>query len=536
MNAIIGLGHLALQTNLTLQQHDYLTKITLSADRLLLLLNDLLDLSKIEAGKLEIDEISFTIQPILDHLICLMEVAAGAKRVRVRLTIHPETPRHLLGDPLRLEQILLNLLGNAVKFTDAGEVELFVRPLRTEDDGITLEFSVRDTGIGMSPEQMEQIFNPFTQADGSTTRRFGGTGLGLSICRQLAELMGGEIVVISEPEKGSTFTCTLRFLPSAAPAMVSEVLPDKESVRAALTGCRLLVAEDQELNQQVLREILEQVGAIVTVVDDGRQAVTAATTAAPPFDAVLMDLQMPVLDGYGATLLIREQISAHRLPIIAMTAHAMKEERDHCLAGGMNDHLAKPVNPDRLYACLIRLVRSGCSEMPLMFGEPNPESEKGATLILPQRLAQVRPGVTILLVDRDPAIITRLNEMLPEHHTCLAATDGATAMKLALSTQPDLVLLNGAMDGYELCRALSGNQATAEIPLILLLSGDDSQEIVTGFSAGAVDYIANPLDVIVVNARVNIQLQLVAARSELARLKAEISEAAKPPLTPTLSH
>ncbi len=216
MNAIIGLGHLALQTNLTHQQHDYLTKITLSADRLLLLLNNLLDLSKIEAGKLELDELSFNLHALLEHLLSIMEVAAGAKKVRVGLTIHEESPRHLSGDSLRLEQILLNLLGNAVKFTSAGEVELFVRPLATHDDGIILEFSVRDTGIGMTPEQMERIFNPFTQADGSTTRIFGGTGLGLSICRQLTELMGGEIGATSEPGEGSTFTCTVPFRKGAA--------------------------------------------------------------------------------------------------------------------------------------------------------------------------------------------------------------------------------------------------------------------------------------------------------------------------------
>ncbi len=501
MNAILGLGHLALQTSLTPQQHDYLTKITLSADRLLLLLNDLLDLSKIEAGKLELELLSFPLHPLLDHLLSLMEVAAGEKKVRLRLTVHPETPRHLLGDPLRLEQLLLNLLGNGVKFTPAGEVELFVRRLPTDDENILLEFSVRDTGIGMTPEQMARIFSPFTQADGSTTRRFGGTGLGLGICRQLTELMGGEIGVISEPGKGSTFTCTARFQLCAASPAPSEAKPDKESARAALAGCRLLVAEDQEINQQVIREILEQAGAIVTVVAHGREAVAAATTADPPFDAVLMDLQMPELDGYGATLLIRERISAHDLPIIAMTAHAMKEERDRCLAGGMNDHLSKPINPDRLYACLGRWVRQSARREPL----PLPQSTPWSNL---EQAIEFTPSI-ILIVAHEPAGIRLLSGILPDEHTCLAATDGATALALALRDQPDLILLDTqmpGMDGYEICRALKTNPATARIPVILLTGTTGAEEFVKGFTAGAVDQIIKPFNAVEVNARVKAHL------------------------------
>jgi two-component system, sensor histidine kinase and response regulator len=220
---------------------------------------------------------------------------------------------HLRGNPLRLEQIILNLRGNAVKFTSAGKMKLVAHPLPSSDDGISLEFSVRDTGIGMPPEQMGRIFNPFTQADGSTTRTFGGTGLGLSICRQLTELMGGEIGVASRPGQGSTFTFIARFRQGEAPMAEAEAVPDKNAVRAALRGCRLLVAEDQEINQQVIREVLEQVGSNVTMVADGRQAVAAATAADIPFDAVLMDLQMPKLNGYTATLLIREQIPANRI-------------------------------------------------------------------------------------------------------------------------------------------------------------------------------------------------------------------------------
>ena len=502
MNGIIGLAHLALGTELTPRQRDYLKKITTSADGLLRSLNDLLDLSKIEAGKLELEELSFTLHPLLEHLMTLVGVGAVAKGVRLRLTTPPEIPPYLVGDPLRLEQILLNLLGNAVKFTPAGEVELSVALLPEDHTGLLLEFSVRDTGIGLTQEQMERIFEPFTQADGSTTRNFGGTGLGLSICRRLAALMGGVIRVASSPGEGSTFSCTARFL-RGFPPVEAERPTDLADARAALTGCRLLVAEDQEINQQVLRELLEQAGVSVTVVANGRQAVAAVMESPDFFHGVLMDLQMPELDGYGATLLIRERFAADRLPIIAMTAHAMREERDRCLAGRMNDHLTKPVNPDKLYACLMTWLRPGDS-LPLI---PHPSTPKHPAREWSGDAPRARQ---ILIVDDEPASITALNRMLPQHHTCLAAINGPAALELALRVKPDLILLDAAMpgmDGYDLCRTLKGNPVTTRIPVILLTSGDETQDFINGVTGGAVDYIAKPFDETEVNVRVNRQLR-----------------------------
>ncbi len=516
LNAIIGLGHLALQTDLTRRQRDYLAKISTSADGLLRLLNTLLDLSKIEAGKFELEELSFPLLPLLEQLLSMVGVAAGAKGLLLRLTVHPEIPDHLVGDPLRLEQVLLNLLGNAVKFTAAGEVELSVRPLHPEGESIVLEFAVRDSGIGLSPEETARIFEPFTQADCSTTRRFGGTGLGLSICRRLVSLMGGEIDVTSEPGVGSTFTCTARFLRGMASAESPETAPEPAAVRRALSGCSLLVAEDQPLNRQVLRELLEQVGVRVTFASDGREAVSAVMASGSCFDAILMDLQMPVMDGYGATTLIRREWSAERLPIIAMTAHAMAEERDRCLAAGMNDHLTKPVNPDRLYATLARWLSPRISPKFQPIVESDPESSNEG---------EEHPSArTILLVGDKPTDISLLNRLLPEEHTCLAATDGPTALQLALHHRPDLILLDAgfsAADGHELCRVLKNNPATALVPVILLASGVDAETIDGGFTAGAVDVIAKPFIGREVNARVNTHLQLQATLAELARLKNE---------------
>ena len=517
MNAVIGLGYLALQTELTPRQRDYLTKITTSAKGLLKLLNDILDLSKIEAGKLELEQEPFALHPLLERLLSLTVVTAAMKGVTLRLFIHPESPEYLVGDPVRLEQILLNLLGNAVKFTAAGRVELTVRPLPGEGERILLEFSVRDTGIGLTQEQAAQIFEAFTQGDGSTSRHFGGSGLGLNICRRLVALMGGEIGVTSELGKGSTFTCTASFLRGVPPATEPVTHPDQGAVHQALQGCRILVVEDQEINQQILRELLEQVGVSVTVASDGRQAVAAVTGEEGRFDLLLMDLQMPGLDGYEATLLIRRQWSQERLPIIAMTAHAMKEERERCLLGGMNDHLAKPVDPDRLYSCLMKWVRPGISSTPR--SDCREEREPGMPTERGERSAK-----TLLIVDQDPADITLLNGMLPEEHTCLAAIDGATALELARRHQPDLILLDSRvpkMDGRELCRLLKEHPATAQIPVILLISLAGGDEIAHVFALGGEDYLAKPFTVGEVHARVNSQLQLRAMREELTRINNE---------------
>ena len=368
MNANIGLGHLGLQTDLTPRQLDYLQKMTTAADSLLQLLTDVLDLSKIEAEKLELEEIDFPLRPSLEQLVNLMERNSAEKGLRLHLALAPATPEYLVGDPLRLRQVLLNLLSNAVKFTTKGEVALAVRPLTDDGEQVVLEFSVRDTGLGLTPDQVDYIFEPFSQGDSSTTRLYGGTGLGLSICRRLVTLMGGNIEVTSEPGQGSTFTFTARF----HRGKVVDVLPESAQSpygRTALRGCRVLVAEDQPINQQVIREVLQQVGVIVTLAADGREALQAVTGEKGRFDAVLMDIQMPNLDGHQATRLIREQLSAERLPIIALTAHAQVEEQERCRAVGMNDLLIKPVTPDRLYSCLLKWVRPASGQGATFYGD-----------------------------------------------------------------------------------------------------------------------------------------------------------------------
>ena len=357
MNAIIGLGRLALLTDLTAQQRDYLEKIDSSSVTLLHLIDDLLDLSKVEAGKITLETINFSLEACLITVQSIIQVKAAEQGLHFHLSVAPEVPAQLIGDPFRLAQVLINLLGNAVKFTDQGEVSLEVTAVPAGvDEPVRVTCSVRDTGIGMVAAQMEQLFQPFTQVDCTTTRRYGGTGLGLSISRRLVELMGGEIGVESEPGRGSVFTFTIP-LGRGTRQVESAKLLDPALVTATLRGCRVLVVEDNDLNRQVARELLERVGMEVTIVGDGREAVAAMTGAASRFDIVLMDLQMPVMDGYEATRLIREQWAPDRLPIIAMTASAGREKLEHCLQCGMNDQLTKPVMPDRLYACLMQWVQ-----------------------------------------------------------------------------------------------------------------------------------------------------------------------------------
>jgi signal transduction histidine kinase/CheY-like chemotaxis protein len=493
MNAIIGMSHLALRTALDRKQRDYVQKISNAGTALLGIINDILDFSKIEAGKLDVEVVDFNLDDVLSNLATVTVSKAQDQDLEYLFDVPPEVPRSLRGDPLRLGQILINLVNNAIKFTERGEIHLSARLLSTEADGrVQLQFCVRDTGIGMTSDQAGRLFQPFTQADGSTTRRFGGTGLGLSISRRLVEMMDGRIWVESEPGAGSRFffTCRLgtgdaspkaeRIVPEALnglrvlvvddnpvaleiladafkglpmnvvgangpkaavealgaaeqpfqllltdwqmPGMTGievaaqararwpgaiktvlvtafgreevrssaeaagmdafllkplnrsvlidtlvELFAPSEAVAAAardpgripqFESARVLLTEDNDTNQQIATELLESAGLAVEVANNGQQAVDKVRAAAPGhYDLVFMDLQMPVLDGFEATRLLRADERFADLPIVAMTAHAMREERNRCLAAGMNDHVAKPIEPPRLYEVLRRWMK-----------------------------------------------------------------------------------------------------------------------------------------------------------------------------------
>jgi PAS domain S-box-containing protein len=506
MNAIIGLSYLALKTNLTAKQRDYLTKIENSSKSLLRILNDILDFSKIEAGKLNMEHVNFDLTETLNNLATMVIVKAQEKEdLEVLFHLDPRVTHLLVGDPLRLHQVLLNLCDNAIKFTEQGKIVLTTEMMEKTDEKVTLRFSVQDTGIGMSAEQMDKLFQAFTQADTSMTRKYGGTGLGLVICKVLVDMMGGDIRVESEVGKGSTFTFTavfglsaqkedklikskkilqgmkvlvvdddaasldslqgmlksfsfdvtlaasgeegLKKLENTARArpyelllvdwkilgmkgfdassskknysadskiptiiMVNDdnreeimrqadqvglesflikpfsqsdlfdiiiqtvnrytselihppVLEDQMLLRLkAIQGARILLVEDNEINQQLAQELLEGVGFVVTIASNGHEALNIIQNK--EFDAVLMDVQMPVMDGYKATAEIRKQDRFRDLPIVAITSHAMTGDKEKSLEAGMNDHITKPINPDQLFSRLLAWIKPGKRVIP----------------------------------------------------------------------------------------------------------------------------------------------------------------------------
>ncbi len=515
MNAILGLVHLLQQTDLSARQKDYAQKIRGSAHSLLGILNDILDFSKVEAGKLELEHADFRLDDLLDNLATIISTAAREKDIEVLFMIQPEVPLELIGDSLRLQQVLINLAGNAIKFTEQGEVVVTVEAVELTAEHARLAFSIRDTGIGIAPEQQRQLFAAFTQADSSTTRRYGGTGLGLAICTRLVTLMGGGMSVVSEPGKGSDFRFTVVFdrpaRPVARPARARAlprtlrilVVDDNETARESLAslvrtlgwaavtcasgeaaiaelaraaeveqpyevvlmdwrmpgmdgfeasrrirgdatltapiiivvtafsqeqavqevldlgldgiivkpvtgsalldaiatayalapdgapcapcaptpiavtsrplaGKHLLLAEDNTIGQQVAREILERAGATVTVAGDGQQAVDLVLAAEAGFDAVLMDVQMPRLDGVAATRLLRADTRFASLPIIAITASVLPSDRAHCIDAGMNDHVAKPLDPQQLIGTLLRWTGGTALPTPIPAAPPPP--------------------------------------------------------------------------------------------------------------------------------------------------------------------
>jgi signal transduction histidine kinase/ActR/RegA family two-component response regulator len=331
-------------------------KILASGNLLLGVINEILDFSKIEAGKLAVEQGVVDLDAVIGHVFELVRDRAQAKHLELVVERMPALPRYCQGDTLRIGQVLLNLLSNAVKFTEVGTVALAVAV-----HGQRLIFRVWDTGIGMTRQQLDQLFNPFHQADGSTTRRFGGTGLGLAISKRLAELMSGDISVLSEPGKGSTFEFQMPFIP--ADVQAKEAIERNAAVPRVtrpLAGFSLLVVEDDPLNQAMLRDTLFEAGAEVMLADNGAEAVARVQQAgAKAYDAILMDIQMPEMNGYEATQQIRAL--APDLPVIGQTAHAFGEDRDKCLAAGMVEHLAKPIDADVLVRAVLRHARRGGS-------------------------------------------------------------------------------------------------------------------------------------------------------------------------------
>ncbi len=578
MNAIIGLSDLALRTELSPKQRDYLSKVHSSANALLGIINDILDFSKIEAGKLDMESVPFSVDAVLENLATVVSVKTQEKGLELLFSRAPDVPPHLIGDPLRLGQVLINLANNAVKFTDEGEILLYISLVGEKQGKATLKFSVRDTGIGMTEQQMGKLFQSFSQADTSTSRKYGGTGLGLSISKQLVELMGGEIRVESELGKGSTFvfevvlevdktgserniratldlqgmralvvddnphareilgeyltqfgfkadcvtsgeaaieklqdakeqyglilmdyimpggidglTAVTRIhkemrLPETPkiilvtayghseyenipgvelldnelnkpvnPSLLLDVIMhtfgheavteasgvrhgheiDTEEMRP-IQGARILLVEDNHINQQVATEFLEQGKFIVDIAQNGQEALDMLATN--NYDCVLMDIQMPVMDGYTATSKIREQERYKELPVLAMTANAMVEDKESAIAAGMNDHIAKPINPRELFTTLLKWIEPGQRELPDVTEATSFTEDETDTL--PDQLFGIDIHAALQRVGGNPKLLRKLlGEFYIDHggdisaiHDALEQGDNDTAQRLA---------------------------------------------------------------------------------------------------------
>jgi two-component system sensor histidine kinase/response regulator len=348
MNGIIGMSELLLGTGLDSSQHEYMEMLKQSADSLLELLNDILDFSKIEAGKMELDSHEFDLNAIVTETVQAMGVRAFQKRLVLLHHISPTIPGRLIGDDGRLRQILINLVGNAIKFTHKGGVTIEVNVESETADLIMLHFKINDTGIGIDGNMHERIFEAFTQAETSTTRRYGGTGLGLAICRDLVDLMHGRIWVESQPDVGSTFHFTAAFGRTSG-ISIKPMSPRPAPAITAHASMKVLVVEDGHVNQLVSSRMLEKRGHLVTLASNGHEAIDFFKSE--PFDVILMDVQMPGMNGLEATAAIRviEQSTGAHVPIVAMTANAMKGDRELCLAAGMDDYLAKPLRSAEVF-------------------------------------------------------------------------------------------------------------------------------------------------------------------------------------------
>jgi signal transduction histidine kinase/FixJ family two-component response regulator len=381
MNAIVGFSDLLLETGLDEDQKDYVKTISSASDNLLLLINGILDLAKIEAGKMELEMQSFDLGGLVKDVSGMFAISTRGKNVALNCLVDPDIPAQIIGDANRLRQVLINLVGNAMKFTSLGRVDIHANIVRQTKDKVWITFAVQDTGIGIPEERQKAIFDKFTQADGSTTRRYGGSGLGLAICQELVKLMGGNVKLLSVPGEGSEFNFTIP-LQIDSESQTSPVVEDTDEVvakkyfaKGVHAGIRVLLVEDNLVNQKLAGILIRKQGCELTVAGDGREALDCIRKHC--FDLVVMDVQMPHMDGIEATRKIRELEASpdkaakykglvgreRPLPIVGLTAHARKEDERECLAAGMTGFLTKPIMKDKLVAVLRKeMVRVGSDE------------------------------------------------------------------------------------------------------------------------------------------------------------------------------
>ncbi len=467
LNGILGLTHLARDGSDPREMANACERIEYSARNLLNIINDILDYSKIEAGALTIEATAFSLSQVLERTAALFAQQIETKSLGFELNVADDVPQYLSGDAFRLGQILTNLVGNAIKFTDSGLVTIEVSCEHRTDSTADVLFEVRDTGIGIDAATQEKLFSAFTQADGSISRRFGGTGLGLAITRQLTTLMNGEIWIESAPGEGTQ--CFVRLPFGVADEVATEDVAVHDTSEMNLTGKRFLVVEDNQINQEIARELLRRKGGVVTVAGNGAEAlerIEAASVNTPgcPYDLIFMDVQMPVMDGYAATKAIRNSSTPaiRDIPIIAMTAHAMAEDRDSCLTAGMNDYLSKPFFPPDFYSIIGTWVGTGADThepAPEQVGAPAVDFQRGLSMALDNR-ALYRQLLQLFVSD-GPALLADhdLNTDSPDTvrqavHSLKGMAGGISARPLAdACAELEEKLRNGTATNQDLAHA-----------------------------------------------------------------------------------
>jgi CheY-like chemotaxis protein len=490
MNAIIGMAHLALKTDLTPKQYDYLKKVDISAKSLLGIINDILDFSKIEAGKLDMESVDFQLEDTLDNISTLVGIKTQEKGLELLFKTDPSVPTALVGDPLRLGQILINLSNNAVKFTDTGEIVISTELVQKDDTQVTLKFSVQDTGIGMTSEQAAKLFQPFMQADSSTTRKYGGTGLGLTISKRLAEMMGGEIWVESEPGGGSTFIFTANFGLGKERAKKRFTLPQD------LRGMKVLVVDDNATSRDILQGMLESFSFEVTLAASAQEGLTELEKASESqsFKLVIMDWKMPGMDGIEASKHIKYHKSLSKIPVIVMvTAYGREDIMKQAEAVGLEGFLLKPASPSILFDAIMQAFGEAVPELSRVAQRKEQEAEA---------LKHIQ-GAQVLLVEDN-----EINQQVAKEILEGAILEGA-GLKVALTNngqeavnavkenEYDAVLMDvqmPVMDGYTATRQIRKDKRFKELPIIAMtahaMTGDEDKSLQSGMNG----HVTKPID------------------------------------------
>ena len=491
MNAILGFSHLALRTDLTAKQRDYVLKIKTASTSLLGLINDILDFSKIEAGKLSLETTPFSLRTSLETVRSLVALPALEKGIELQFVVDPATPDGLIGDPLRLNQIVINLVSNAIKFTAVGEVVLSVRTLRYEGGRVTTEISVRDSGIGMSSEQVQKLFTAFTQADASVTRRFGGTGLGLTISKQLVELMGGELTVTSQVGVGSVFTFTAEFGLGGIEALPTR-LPSER-----LSQLRVLVADDNAASREILQEAFAAWSMSVDLAASGIEALSmlrSAATSDRPYDLVMLDWRMPGMDGMETARRLRDDTSIPKVPAVMMvSAYSREEAMTEAAAAGVAAFLVKPLNPDFLLDTLASIFAAEAG------GAGAPRETKLPSDQIPMVAEALRGSVLLLVEDNEINREVAFEILTDAGLVVETAENGRVACDLVAANprKYDAILMDvqmPEMDGIEATQVIRRTHMASDLPIIAMTAHAYEKERQNCLKAGMNDHSAKPIE------------------------------------------